>query len=124
MKTKTIPKARCFVADYDARYPAEVRYETYETVADQRENRPDLKPFEAVLLPLPTAKQAKALCRWMNKTEGEQRFAIAKAYAAFHMKVPSLSDAGFRGMLPARIVEACNFADRVIALYFGEGGQR
>lgn len=77
-----------------------------------------------VWLPTSTAKQAKALCRWMNKTEGEQRFAIAKQIAAFRMNLPSISDAGFRALRPVRIVEACEVADKILALYFGEGGQR
>jgi hypothetical protein len=36
--------------DHDPKYPADVQYELYHTRADQRDNRPDLKPIRVALV--------------------------------------------------------------------------
>lgn len=36
--------------DYDPSYPADVRYTLYHTKADQRDNRPDLKPIRVAIV--------------------------------------------------------------------------
>lgn len=84
----------------------------------------DYKPV--AVLPAHTVTEARALIRvagFFAMGEGEQRFAIAKEYAAFEMGLPSLSPAGFRGLKPICIVEACKFADRVLTL-IASGGAR
>lgn len=37
-------------ADFDPEYPADVQYSLYHTKADQRDNRPDLKPIRVALV--------------------------------------------------------------------------
>jgi hypothetical protein len=36
--------------DFDPSYPVDVRYELYHTKAEQRDNRPDLKPIRVALV--------------------------------------------------------------------------
>jgi hypothetical protein len=49
MKGKT-PKPPMFIwADYDGKYPRNSRWSFYATKADQRSNRPDLKPIKLTI---------------------------------------------------------------------------
>jgi hypothetical protein len=69
-----------FVADYDASYPADVRFETYETLADQKDNRPDLAGFHVAFIPAATKAQALQMVKahkFLAMTRDEQVEAIA-----------------------------------------------
>lgn len=86
---KKLPRARTFVCDYDASYPAEVRFETYETVADQHDNRPDLEAFHVAFIPTATKAQARQIIKaapFLRMKEGERVEALARAVdgGAFH----------------------------------------
>lgn len=78
---KKLPRARVFVADYDASYPADVRFETYETMADQKDNRPDLAGFHVAFIPTRTKREAEQIVKaaeFLRLPEEEKVEIVAK----------------------------------------------
>lgn len=50
MRSKTPKPPKHIWADYDASYPKDSRWTFYRAKADQRANRPDLKPIKFRLI--------------------------------------------------------------------------
>lgn len=73
-----------------------------------------------LVIPCDSLRAAQKRKRIENMSEEELRYALAKEVARIQMGMPSLSDAGFKGMKPSRIVECCNLADGFLRVFKGE----